>query len=1401
MGGLYEDFDATAESTAPQGLAPPQLTEAPPDEEIDHTNAIHQMSDSVLLKAQHAGTSRRLQRDSLLETYNLAAEQDESEFEGHYGEDARSAGESFMTHDSDRGLVQGAPAEPESDDPWDAERIGREVMNTIFSDEMGLMGVKWNEEGVSWNYDNFQHQLVEHPYMTALTIGSYLVPTGFMWMKGARVALRAAQVAKSASGAVEMSAKVVKARGLFGAVGGDELAEMSIPQAMRALGPRVRFDDHAKLVKGLALSDEVSDGRKFFHAGSDGKSGLYGKIRDAASDEEIAKLVPEKELRKMLIGDAHAERFMQLKAAERDGKLGKAGAMELSLWRKFGNKYSESLVDGNRQMIENVDSWLKKEKIAEWIGLAPTGLSADATKAMYKYSIGHATREEVVELAGEEAAAYSQSLGVKAADMFKAQFDEGFNEQSTVDLFDRIQGGMHSDFGTYHVPAVLKDTPGYTDLSTTSKSFLKTKGKGEQLGGIVADSNVDMAKTMAPATLGKRGKYTDAKKILDDLDILETDPLKNTAGGFVRDNVVFQLHRTFRDVMTDAITNPAAAKARGWTASADDILALPKSAQKQWVNFEQMDDIMPGLGARMKRMVEKQLAKDGTPIPNSLPLIDRNIVEQFFGKGGSAKEAAGTFGKLFQLLTAVHKTSKTSLNAPSHITNTMGNMVFLAMAGMNPVSITALSDGKIFTRMFSKVAKQMNTKGNKMTWEEAMSKDNLKTMFKSDKDRYITTVHGDKIDLAEVLSDPHMHELMEAQAFDSTEGWGRAKSLYEELEKLSGDNFGESAVKGVAKLIHGVGELPGMRQTLQHASSAYLGEDMVPKMMYMANLLRKGWATEAIVKEVGRRLPQYKTLGSLPKKGRAVVLPWITFVSESARITKNNMMDSPVRMMAFMHAPAIAQSIATGSGVGLTQGEIYGDPSIHKGEGPSAPHDPNAENQGVAEGLPSWGNKSDSIFLKGEKANPIVGAYGGAATLGVIGGATFGAPGAAAGVALGGVGGWLLGNKANESYSQAEMATYSRSMALGFLPTSAVNAGTNAINTWAHLDPFSDTASPGSETMQAAVDISPVEPLSIGMDLLNILSGKDTFGREIKTPGNLDFMGKMAMGLLGFTAPPLVQKYGMRISTKGQGMFVPGTTDVEGMTDFADMFDANGGQMTLPREVTPTFLGIDASSIKSLDKNWGRAAGGAIGGGLAFAATKSPKIAAAAAGFGALAGGEINNRKLMNDLGILRDPYTDEYGEWTMDFFMNSILGVKSYKPSSASAQDAQARRHERHGEVVALRQQAYMDSARNGQRNKSWQHAEEVYKGMQNQYAGEPSEVAIGKYLEWMGRTVRALRTSPQGAAMSEEQISRKIAIMKQTVLPDMSAFQRQKLAELEANQFAKRAAKAPGLKFVFPQ
>jgi hypothetical protein len=826
--------------------------------------------------------------------------------------------------------------------------------------------------------------------------------------------------------------------------------------------------------------------------------------------------------------------------------------------------------------------------------------------------------------------------------------------------------------------------------------------------------------------------------VTEDLGQLITDPKSLTTGGFLKDSMIFQAHRMFRDILMDGILeNPKAAQ---WVASHEDIAAMPKYAQAEWLKMEDLDKVAPGLSRTVERMIEKGFEKTGGHMPQPLPAIDKSLVQQFFGKEGSAVAQSSNAMKLFELLTAVHKTARTSLNPTTHQANLIGNFAMLSMAGMNPFSKQALNDGRTFTKAFGSLAKMAHrgkaeAKAGKAgtvfdSVESLMNKETLTKLF--GKDNIIKGVNGENINLAEFFSDDLVKGMIEASAFENIEGFAHLKKLLESLDRAEAQGFGTNALKVVGQTITSAGEARGVKQTLEGMSSAYLAEDMIPKMMYCAKLLREGWGRDAIIREVGRRLPQYRTVGDIPAASRKVLLPWITFPAEMTRIMKNNLMDAPISTSMWMQAPEILRASTYAAGLG---------PNFE-------------EHEKAIDAAPSWAMRYQTAMVKGEKAPEALMTMGGATTGGMVGGALGGAKGAAIGAGVGAAAGLAMG-KAQDT-PEDRMLGY-RAWVADFLPQSAIFPGSTHPRAAHTANPFSEDV-PGGEWLRAVTDMSPVEPFAVLMPLIDTYQGRGSFGEEIPSVGG-GVVSKMAMALMGFLSPPMMQKYGMKIEG-------PQLNPIP----MSQVHENNGGRMTLPKNITATFGGLASAGITFM--------GGKYGMGLKGAALAAPTALAGV--MGATAGKEVNVRRLMTDLGIMGDPVTHKKGNWTLDAVANNFFGTAKSWPADAPrkiVEDGRKRRHfsEIRGQIV----RDITDSMLTKRSSEAKYHFSRLYENHLSEWGN--AEVAFEKTLESIEAINNSWSKTPQYRGMSKEWVESRIAALRASK-EELTKIERQELAELKA-------------------
>lgn len=1277
---------------------------------------------SLLQQESTARYKTAVQRaNPVLGSYQTA---DSFMFDDFRGGNARMAADLYRAEDPDalhiRPDYQTASMFPDSGEPRNALRT---VVNFLASDEMGLLGMKWDEDGFTWAKDNFIQQVTEHPYASAFTVAAdLLAPVTFGWSKSVMVARRAKQLAEL-GGVTQQGIKYTFKNALK-----DSIKPSMFGESFETLA-KLDVDDHAALVKNIAFGTE---GRRMF--GDE----MITKLRTANADG-VKKLISRKDLNRMLVSDYWDARHLELASKAASGApMSLNEKFSHTMGNIFRNEYTKGLQDPERATIEKMDRWYERMGFGHMLAQIPTGLGRESQETWYKWMAGTVDRDTVSRAIGEHNMPWAESFKAKLGDLFRQQADEGFLDDDTIRLFNDELG-----IG-YHLPAVNIDTPDFTNLGILGERVsAATKGGGLKITG---ERGKNIASIFTGPTTLRRQERRTMEGLMGQLDKLEVDPRKLTIGGYIKDNLIFKLHQQFRELLIEGgiKKNP---KLADYVKSIDQIRP---NEMKYWYNLTDLDRVVPGLSSRMRRMVDKEAAKLGLdPAAAHNLAIDRHVIEDMFGKGESSGFATSNFiYKFMELMTAVNKTASTALNPTTQASNIVGNMALQMMGGMNPWSKTALNDGKVLTGMYVKMAKHLGTLGKDARFENLMTVDIMGRHLDDVGARYIKGVDGSNIDLAEFFADPKMVRLLEAQSFESVEGLNYVNRVLDKIDSADTDKFGDKALKSIAGAIAGVGETRGIKQTLSAMSSTYLAGDMIPKMQFAMHLRRKGWGVDAIVREVGRRMPQYATVGKLPASGRRVVLPWITFPAEMTRIMKNNMMDSPIQTALWLQAPQMIQGLVSGIGLG-----------------------PEFEDK---ERIFSWAqpfaHKYQSVILNESTAPETLGAVGGATAGGIAGGVLGGAVGAAAGAVGGATLGMGIGHLGQTQKDESQQ--FYRSWMVDALPQSGLFPASLSPLEWAKLGKEGG----GVEAFKTAKNLSPVEPFAMLMPLLDVWTQRGAFGQEIPTTGIGQSFNKMALGLLGFVSPPLIQKYGMKLEGPSGNPIA-----------MADIFEANGGQATLPKALTATFWGLSMGSL---------AYAGA--GKLPIPLSGGARIAAGL-GMGALAtsaGMEMNSRRLMQDLGIFGEPHTGKYGEWTMDFLMNSFFGTaKSWSLNPAQSQFNQTMRSNRFEEMRSVLNRDFRDGAENGMESKMISAASGIRQSFLFEYGN--TEIADRKFIEWQEMRFKELMKNPAFAGLSEEQMLIRFGALREANDTKSKAYN-QEMNAVQAALLQKRAQKTRNTKLV---
>ncbi|MFQ6010944.1 MAG: LAGLIDADG family homing endonuclease [Nitrososphaerales archaeon] len=276
----------------------------------------------------------------------------------------------------------------------------------------------------------------------------------------------------------------------------------------------------------------------------------------------------------------------------------------------------------------------------------------------------------------------------------------------------------------------------------------------------------------------------------------------------------------------------------------------------------------------------------------------------------------------------------TALNPFTHGQNLMGNVVFLSQAGFR------MFTGKEAPQNWKAIVGSMrnvNEHYKYVTGKLDVDARSLKAI----------TVGGRKFspdEIAAELESPWVVDIIEQGQFLAAEGTNGAAVMKMADAAADLNDYLGRATKAAAK-------------TMDSSIRMYNIEDAGPKFAYYLHNRAKGLTQQAAATEVARRLPIYHgtaagprfpIVGGLgPGSLKKWALPWISFPAEAARITKNNLIDSPLRMAAWLHAPQMMQStVYAGShALGIGEQMTYEDYG------------------GIRRGLPIYGQKPSAVVL------------------------------------------------------------------------------------------------------------------------------------------------------------------------------------------------------------------------------------------------------------------------------------------------------------------------------------------------------------------------------------------------------------------------------------------------------
>ncbi len=918
---------------------------------------------------------------------------------------------------------------------------GSDVVNFLFGDEMGVLGMKMDNEGFHWEWEIAKDQWANEPLWvnllaTTSLVGSSLFPAA----KAAHSSYKYGRIASKLGGVNKRREELTKFK------------ELGMIDDFRGVSEST--------IKTLRMQEN-----------------------QLASYNKMSAMID----------------------AEAKGELSVSG-WEKAKWefnKRFANQYfrlTNSLVENNGVMDQykaSLDNLWKSEDMGRVMATVP---DISEGEDVYKYWM-HQQRPDLIPNSPK-----LKPETQKWADYMGEKYRESQNHVIEIGL---VPESVRDRIGDMHLPAQFKGTP-MPDADMSRTMFMPVRSMKEEKAAKVLvgkdvprkgldkalfgdtkhvveeaktgpDSRIALSTYKFPRldshTLKRRNmELPEVAQRLENGELI-TDQAELTVRGYMMDRMLTHNFEFVRDIaMNDSYAVPHRDIAKLYGGD------VAKAAEAGYVS---LDDVPTGARDALKRMLGKKGVRLGDN--EELPWIKKAIFDEVFGEQGAFSQVQAA-SDLMEVITTMFKTSKTAFSVPTQFQNIGGNLVLMAQAGVNPLDpdVLDLSIGSI--NAFKKIsayhaaAKKAGGKNTREILDAA--KINLGKM----------KINGKNIDMNELL-DPGVRELIEEGAMDMVEGSGHLEDLYKNLRKEQ--HLTRGAIKAYQKMKN-IAQVGDKVKWMDEMTKWYLAGDMVPKMTMYLYHRGQGLSKSSAMLEVGRRLPMYGTVGSAIKRGRKWAFPWATFPAEAMRITKNNIMDHPLRMMPWLHMTNITQAMF--SGVGL---------------GPQTPEQAKEAKQS----LPLWAQRSATVAMSGEGAAGMGGAMTGA-MVGGTAGLLKGSPmGALAGAAIGGIAG-AAGMSAITSEKDGDSL---RGMVMDWLPHSSFMLTSNSPDMMGQYTPFKD--------LQGAMEQMPVEPFAILKPMVEVMSGKTGFGTEIGSEGPGDAMGKMLAGMIGIIAPPWIQKYGFKATT------------------------------------------------------------------------------------------------------------------------------------------------------------------------------------------------------------------------------------------------------------------------------
>lgn len=417
---------------------------------------------------------------------------------------------------------------------------------------------------------------------------------------------------------------------------------------------------------------------------------------------------------------------------------------------------------------------------------------------------------------------------------------------------------------------------------TTSPSLLERTTRNEEALSLLrrqeAASHLEEGRTTKALSLLKgaedeatrgliqQGRTGSALRELKKETSILADPEHFTVNGLLQQKMLLESFRYIRDIALDP----------NFVKKASEVKAMGRGSQRGWVSLDSLDN-----ANILRRMVGK---KQGLDAVEELGYVRKDLFKALEDMVQESRPGSG-MGTLFEALTAMHKTAKTALNPYTHGQNILGNMVFMWQSGFNPLDRNNLQTMKTAFNAYRE-------------WGSAHRAG--KTIPDLGK---LKTVTGRQLNIADELSDPMVKDIILESNLLEAEG---IKGLQRIMDKADDSQLFLKTVVGAAQ----AGAKKGGKFSIEQASKIYMAEDDVAKLGYYLGMRQQGMSRQAALTEVGRRLPIYSHVGPTIREARRIVLPWVSFPAEAMRITKNNLMDHPLRTMMLFHSYKGMQAMA-----------------------------------------------------------------------------------------------------------------------------------------------------------------------------------------------------------------------------------------------------------------------------------------------------------------------------------------------------------------------------------------------------------------------------------------------------------------------------------------------------------